>query len=83
MTIEQIKLIIREKDVPFFTDNEIQQYLDLNNGDYRKTIYDLLLIKSENTSTSISGLSVADSSSYFKRLAKRYRPSTSHILRSE
>lgn len=83
MTIEQIKLIIREKDVPFFADNEIQQYLDLNNGDYRKTIYDLLLIKSENTSTSISGLSVADSSSYFKRLAKRYRPSTSHILRSE
>ena len=83
MTIEQIKLIIREKDVPFFTDEEIQQYVDLNNGNYQKTIYDLLLIKSENTSTSISGLSVADSSSYFKRLAKRYRPSTSHILRSE
>lgn len=83
MTIEQIKLIIREKDVPFFTDEEIQSYIDLNNGDYNKTIYDLLLVKSENTQTSISGLSVADSSQYFKRLARHYRPTNSKVLKGD
>lgn len=83
LTLEQIKLIIRERDVPFFSDEEIQQYLAINNNDSYKTVYDLLLVKAENTTTSISGLSIADSSEYFKRLARRYRPSTSHILRNE
>lgn len=81
MTIEQIKIIIREKDIPFFTDEEIQAYLEINNNDYNKTIYDLLLVKAENTQTSISGLSIADSSQYFRKLALRYRPTNSKILK--
>lgn len=81
LSIEQIKLIIREKDVPYFTDAEIQSYLDINNGDDKKTVYDLLLIKAENTTTNIAGLSVADSSQYFRKLALRYRPTNSKILK--
>ena len=83
MTIEQIKMIIREKDVPFFDDEEIQAYLTLNNNDYKKTIYDLLLVKAENTTTNISGLSIADSSAYFRRLARRYAPTNSQVLKGE
>lgn len=81
LSIEQIKLIIREKDIPYFTDAEIQSYLDINNGDDKKTIYDLLLIKAENTTTNIAGLSVADSSQYFRKLALRYRPTNSKTLK--
>ena len=81
LSIEQIKLIIREKDIPYFTDAEIQSYLDINNGDDKKTVYDLLLIKAENTTTSIAGLSVADSSQYFRKLALRYRPTNSKVLK--
>lgn len=81
LSIEQIKLIIREKDIPYFTDAEIQSYLDINNGDDKKTVYDLLLIKAENTTTNIAGLSVADSSQYFRKLALRYRPTNSKILK--
>lgn len=83
MTIEQIKLIIREKDIPYFSDEEIQEYLSMNDNDYNKTIYDLLLVKAENTQTSISGLSVADSSQYFRRLARHYRPTNSQILKGD
>lgn len=83
MTIEQIKIIIREKDVPYFSDEEIQAYLELNNNNYKKTIYDLLLVKAENTTTSISGLSIADSSAYFRRLARRYSPTNSQVLKGE
>ena len=81
LSIEQIKLIIREKDIPYFTDAEIQSYLDINNGDDKKTVYDLLLIKAENTTTNIAGLSVADSSQYFRKLALRYRPTNSKTLK--
>lgn len=81
LSIEQIKLIIREKDISYFTDAEIQSYLDINNGDDKKTVYDLLLIKAENTTTNIAGLSVADSSQYFRKLALRYRPTNSKILK--
>ena len=83
MTIEQIKMIIREKDVPYFDDEEIQAYLALNDNDYKKTIYDLLLVKAENTTTNISGLSIADSSDYFRRLARRYAPTNSQVLKGE
>lgn len=81
MTIEQIKLILREKDVPYFSDDEIRAYLELNNNDVRATLYNLLLIKAENTSTNISGLSIADSSNYFRKLAINYAPNNTGILK--
>lgn len=80
-TLEDLKIVLREEDVPFFTDKELEFHLRENGGDYRATAYRCLLIKAENTSLSISGLNAADSSMYFRRLASQYRPRNSGILK--
>lgn len=78
--LEELKIVLREDEVPFFTDKELEFYLSENNGSYRATAYQCLLIKAENTTLNISGLSAADSSTYFRRLAAKYRPRNSGIL---
>ena len=80
-SIEDLKVILREEDVPFFTDEELQMYLSENDGDYKTTAYQCLLIKAEDTTLTVSGMSAADSSKYFRRLASRYRPNNSGILK--
>lgn len=80
-SLEELKIVLREEDVPFFTDKQLEFHLRENNGDYRATAYQCLLIKAENTSLSISGLSAGDSSKYFRRLAARYRPNNSGVLK--
>lgn len=79
--VERIKKILREKDIPFFSDEDINFYLNENNGDENATIYQCLLLKAENTSLSFSSISMPDSSSYFRRIAQRYRPNNSGILK--
>lgn len=79
-SIEELKIVLRESDVPFFTDQELEFYLRENGGDYSVTAYQCLLIKAENTTLSLSGLTAADSSQYFRRLAMRYRPYNSGVL---
>lgn len=78
--LEQIKIILREDDVPFFTDQELEFYLNMNKGDIKETIYQCLCIKAEDTTIQLTGLSTGDSSKYFRRLASMYRPSNSGIL---
>ena len=78
--IDELKLILREKDVPFFTDEELNYYLN-KSGSVERAAYECLVIKSEDTSVSLSGLSVADSSKYFRRLAAKYRPNNSGVLK--
>lgn len=80
-SIQDLKIVLRETDVPFFTDEELQFYLRENNGDYKATAYQCLQVKAENTTLAISGLSLADSSKYFRRLAAKYRPNNSGVLR--
>lgn len=80
-SIEDLKVILREEDVPFFTDEELQMYLSENNEDYRATAYQCLLIKAEDTTLTVSGMSTANSSKYFRRLAAQYRPNNSGILK--
>lgn len=83
MTIlEKMKLLLREEDIPFFSDKELEFYLDKNNNDMNATLYECFNIKAENTTMNISGLSVADSSKYFRRLAAKYRPNNSGVLKS-
>lgn len=79
--LDKLKIVLRERDIPFFSDEELVFYLEKNNGDFNSTAYECLLIKSENTTTSISGLTTADTSEYFKRMAHRYRPYNSGILK--
>lgn len=83
MTAEQInraKKILREEDCPFFKDDEIEFYFNENDGDMDDTLYHMFLIKSEDTTLSVSGLNCADTSKYFRRLAQRYRKSNSGTL---
>ena len=80
-SLEDLKIVLRESDIPFFDDEQLEFYLRENNGDYRATAYQCLLIKAEDTTLSVSGLSAADSSKYFRRLASKYRPHNSGILK--
>lgn len=80
-SMDELKIVLREDDVPFFSDEQLAFYLTENGGDYNRTAYQCLLIKAENTSLQISGLTAADSSKYFRRLAGRYRPNNSGVLR--
>lgn len=79
--IAKMKKLLREDDVPFFTDEELALYLEENDYNVRNTLYQCFCVKAENTTLSISGLSTADSSKYFRRLANMYRPTNTGTLR--
>lgn len=78
--IEIIKREIREFQSPYFEDDDFQYYLNKNNGDVNATIYEMLIIKSEDSTISVSGLNTQDTSAYFKRLASRFKHFNSGIL---
>lgn len=80
-SVEDLKVVLREKEIPFFSDEDLEFYLKENKGNFNSTAYQCLLIKAENTSLNISGLSTGDTSQYFRRLASRYRPNHSGVLR--
>lgn len=78
--IDELKLILREEDCPFFKDEELAYYLSKFTT-LEQTAHHCLILKSEDTTISVSGLSTADSSRYFLRLAQKYRKSNSGILK--
>lgn len=78
--IEKIKKAIREDQMPYFNESDFAFYLDKNNGDVNATIYEMLIVKSEDSTISVSGLSTQDTSSYFKRIASRYKTFNSGTL---
>ena len=78
--LQHIKTEIRESMSPYFDDAEIEYYFNRNDGDVDATIYELLIVKSEDSTISISGLNTGDTSAYFKRLASRYRRYNSGVL---
>ena len=81
--IDFIRREIRENQAPYFEEEDFVHYLKKNDGDVNATIYEMLIIKSEDSSISVSGLSTQDTSSYFKRLASRYRRFNSGILEGD
>lgn len=68
--------------MPYFDEpqKEIPYYLEKNGGDVNATIYELLILKSEDSSLALSGMTTQDTSSYFKRLASKYKRFNSGIL---
>jgi hypothetical protein len=78
--INRMKIILREEDCPYFSDEELQFYLVENDGNVNNTLYQCFLIKAEDTTLNVTGLTCADTSKYFRRLAQRYRPNNSGIL---
>lgn len=79
--IERIKKEVREEQAPYFEESDFQYYLEKNNGNVDATIHEMLIIKSEDSTISVSGLTTQDTSSYFKRLASRYRQFNSGALK--
>lgn len=79
--LKELKIILRERDIPFFEDEDLQYYLSKNGNDISKTAYECLLVKAEGSTISISGLSLSDTSAYFRRLAQKYRPNNSGVLK--
>lgn len=77
--LERMKFILREEEMPMFTDEELQSYL-ASADSMDMALYQLLLLKSENTQVQISGLTIQDTSNYFRRLAQTYRPYNSGLL---
>ena len=79
-SIDELKLILREDDIPFFTDEQINKYTALYDT-LDLALYAMLMVKAENTQMRIAGMSTQDTSSYFRKLARQYRPNNSGILK--
>lgn len=71
--ITKLQIILREKEMPMFDEDQLFDYLQISPS-FESALYELLILKSENTSLQISGMTIADTSDYFKRLAATYRP---------
>lgn len=78
--VERVYKEIREEQSPYFEDGDIEYYLGKNNGNVEATIYEMLIIKSEDSSLSLSGVNTTDTSGYFKRLASKYKQFNSGTL---
>lgn len=79
--LERLKLNIQEKRCPFFDDDELLYVLEKNNGDVEKASYECLILKSEQTGLSVSGLTTKDTSEYFRRLASNYITTNTGVLK--
>lgn len=79
--VDRISRELREEQCPFFTYEDIMYYLEKNKGDVESTLYEMLIIKSEDSTISVSGLNTTDTSAYFKRLASRHKKFNSGILK--
>ena len=79
--VTRIKKLLREEECPFFSDDDVKFYLNGNKGNVDKALYQMFLVKSEDTTLSVTGLTCADTSKYFRRLAQRYRPNNSGQLK--
>lgn len=79
--IARLKIELREEDIPFFSDAELEYYLSKHNGNFNATAYECCMVKAENTTLNVSGLSVADSSAYFRQLACKFRKNNTGTLK--
>lgn len=77
--LSRMKFVLRESEMPMFSDQELQEAYN-SAGSLDMALYELLLLKSENTGLEVSGLNIQDTSAYFKRLAATYRPYNSGLL---
>jgi len=78
--IDRLRKLIREDlddGDPFFTDEDLDFYLGENGGSVEAAAYQLLILKSEDNSLEVSGMSTKDTSRYFLRLAQQYRQNNS------
>lgn len=78
--LDELKLLCREKQVPYFGDAELQYQLERAGGDIDLAAYRCLVIKAESCQVQVSGLTLADTSAYWLRLAASVRPSGTRVV---
>ena len=77
--LARLKASLKEDVMPYFTDEALQELLDTSSS-FREAVYRGAIMKSEDTTLSISGLKTNDTSAYFLRIARLYRPSNTGII---
>lgn len=80
--MNKLKRALREKTMPLLTDEDLQDLLESSDS-LDEAIYKGAIMKSENTTMIVSGMSTADMSSYFLRIASMHRPNNTGILRGD
>lgn len=78
--IDELKMLIREAQVPYFENTELDYQLERAKGDVNLAAYRCLIIKAENCRLQVSGLTLEDTSKYWLRLAASVRPSGSRVV---
>lgn len=78
--IDELKIRLQEDTCPFFSEDKLSYYYEKNNQNLDDTTYECLQVKAEDTTLSLSGLTCADTSRYFRRLAQKYCPNHSGVL---
>lgn len=80
--MNRLSRALRENTMPLLTEDDLQDLIE-SSETLDEAIYKGAIIKSENTTMQVSGMSTADMSSYFLRLASMHRPNNSGILRGD
>lgn len=73
--IEKARIELREESSPFFSDEELEYYINFKHkDDFNGAMYEMCLLKAENDSISLpGGLTIANNQEYWRTLAKKYR----------
>ena len=73
--IERAIIELREGESPFFSDDELDYYLNIKHpNDFNSAMYEMCLLKAENDSITLpGGLNIPNNQDYWKTLAKKYR----------
>ena len=80
--MNKLKRALRENTMPLLTDEDLQDLLE-DSDTMDEAIYEGAIMKSENTTMQVSGMSTADMSSYFLRLAAMHRPNNTGTLKGD
>ncbi len=79
-SLSNMKKALREDAMPLLSDEELMMLLT-NSDSVEEAIYNGAILKSENTTLQINGMTTADTSKYFLRIASLYRPNNTGILK--
>lgn len=78
--ILMLKRALREDSMPLLSNEELEYLLETSDS-MDMAIYRGAIIKSEDTSLQVSGMTTADTSRYFLRIAAIHKPSNTGILK--
>lgn len=77
--MEKLKRTLRESTMPLLSEDDLTDLLE-SSETLDEAIYKGAIMKSEDTTLQISGLSTADTSKYFLRIAAMYKPNNTGTL---